>query len=103
MGSKGYLGAIAIAYILFWYLTQPDDASLVQNIKRLSFFVFAGQREQAIANQWGDIMRLVRNAPCFGRYSASDPTADRMLLYSHDQLVWGRCVVAGDCIPHVQC
>ena len=89
--SKGYLCGIACAYVLFWYITQEDPHARlnVAPNKLLSFVIFAGNKTQAIANQWADVVETIMEAPCFEPYR-TEPTTDTLRLYSHRQIADGR-------------
>ena len=69
-GSKGHIGAIASAYVLWHYIQKGDTQSYygVDRDKRLIGIVFAGKKDQAKANQWGDINNVVLGADCFSSY-----------------------------------
>lgn len=69
-GSKGHMGAIAAAYVLWHYIKKgdPQDFYGVDRDKRLTAVVFAGKKEQAKINQWADINNVILGAPCFQKY-----------------------------------
>lgn len=89
-GSKGLLGAIASAYVL-WRLLATGDPQANYGLpagKQLHVLVFAGKHDQAKANQFKDIVDCIENAPCFQSYLAGR-TADTLLLFSPAQVAAG--------------
>ena len=70
-GSKGYLGSLCGAYILWHYLTLPMSPQKFYgtNInQRLTAMVFATKKEQAKANQFRALYMVIKDAPCFSQY-----------------------------------
>lgn len=70
-GGKGHVGGIAGAYVLWHYMHRPGGPQAYYGIdrdKRLTALVFAGKKEQAIANQWRDLTNTVASGPCFAPY-----------------------------------
>lgn len=63
-GGKGYIGAICGAYILYHYIMLGDPQGYfgISRDKPLTAFVFAGKREQAKINQWGDLRDVLVSA-----------------------------------------
>jgi hypothetical protein len=86
-GSKGHLGAIVGAYVLWNYLclADPQDHYGVDRDKKLSCQVFAGKKEQARDNQWRDLVNVVRGAPCFQPFENKSLT-DYLSLYSRSDI-----------------
>lgn len=80
-GSKGHMGALAGAYILWHYIQRGDPQEFygVDRDKRLSAIVFAGKKEQAKANQWRDLYNVILGAPCFSPYIAR-PQAESLTI-----------------------
>lgn len=68
--SKGFIGAIAGAYVLYYFiqLGNPQEHYGLMSEKHLGMYVFAGKKEQAITNQWGDLNNLIQVAPVFQPY-----------------------------------
>ncbi len=66
-GSKGYLGAIAGAYVLAHFTAKSDPQGYygIDRDKRMAAFVFAGKREQAKLNQWLDLVNVVSGSEHF--------------------------------------
>lgn len=89
-GSKGHLGAIAAAYVL-WRLLATGNPQLHYGLplgKQLHVLVFAGKHDQAKVNQFKDIADTLDSAPCFEPYLARR-TADSVALFSPAQLAAG--------------
>jgi len=72
-GSKGYLTALAAAYVVWHYLAHgnPQGHYGLEQTKRLTGMVFAGEHSQASDNLFRDLSRLVSSAPCFEPYVAA--------------------------------
>lgn len=85
-GSKGHVGAIAGAYVLWHYICKGDPQGYygVDRDKRLTGIVFAGKKEQAKVNQWKDLTNIILGAPCFSRYIARSQTESLSLYSRHD-------------------
>jgi len=69
-GGKGHLGSLACARLVWELLALGDPHAyfgIPQN-KRIAIPVFAGNREQARFNLFGDIAGLLIDAPCFAPY-----------------------------------
>lgn len=73
--GKGYIGGICAAYVLWHYICSGDPQKVygIERTKRLATQVFAGKKEQATKNQWGDIANTIMGAPIF------DPFANKSL------------------------
>lgn len=70
-GGKGHIGALVGAYVLWNYMHRPGGPQEYYGIdrdKRLTAIVFAGKKEQAIANQWRDLTNTIASGPCFAPY-----------------------------------
>lgn len=83
-GSKGYTGAVAGSYVLWNYMHKPGGPQSYYGIdrdKRLTAIVFAGKKEQAIANQWRDLTNVIIGGPCFAPY-ISRPQAERLTVFA---------------------
>lgn len=89
-GSKGHLGALAAAYIL-WHLLATGDPQKHFGLpvgKQLQVLVFAGKHNQAKANQFADIANALERADCFAPYLARRG-ADTLSLFSPAQVAAG--------------
>lgn len=69
-GGKGYISALCYAYVLWSYMSKGDPQEYygIDPAKQLVCLVFAGKKEQAVKNLWGDLNGVIVNAPCFERY-----------------------------------
>jgi len=75
-GSKGYVGALAAAYIIWHYLAlaDPQEHYNIERTKQLTGMFFAGEHSQSAKNLFQDVARLIKSAPCFEPYVASAGT-----------------------------
>lgn len=66
-GSKGFLGAFCGAYVLAHFVMRGDVHKTygIDPGKRFAAFVYAAKKGQAIENQWGDLNRVITEAPFF--------------------------------------
>ena len=69
-GSKGFIGAFCAAYVLAHYLHRGDPHRHygIDPGKPFACFVYGAKKQQAIDNQWGDINRVITEAPYFQKY-----------------------------------
>ena len=69
-GGKGYIGALAGAYVLWNFLAYPNpqEQFAIDRDKRLSAIVFAGKLAQARDEQWKDLASVILGAPCFTKF-----------------------------------
>lgn len=84
--GKGYLGAIATAYVLWNYicLGNPHEEYGLDPSKRLACQVFAGKKAQARDNQWRDVANVLLNAPCFQEYISDSLSESITVLAPYD-------------------
>jgi len=82
-GSKGFLSALAMAYVLWNYLAKgnPQEYYGISQEKPLAVAVFAGKKEQAKENLWGDLYSVITTAPCFTPY-ISEAQAESLTVYA---------------------
>ena len=68
--GKGHVAALMFAYVIWNYLAKGDPQGHygVDRDKQLALFIFAGKKDQAKANLFGDVYNVVTGAPCFGKY-----------------------------------
>lgn len=68
--GKGHLSALAFAYVLWNYLGKGDPQGFygVDRDKKLACFIFAGKKDQAKANLFGDLYNVIAGGPCFSDY-----------------------------------
>lgn len=86
-GSKGFLGGMGGAYVLWNYhaLGDPQAYYGIPADKRMAIMVFAGKKEQAKALQWRDLVNIVTAAPCFAPYLPERPLSESLIVYApHD-------------------
>lgn len=78
--SKGYLGALAGAYVLYYYIlsSNPQRAYGIDRDKALACFVFAAKKEQAKANQWKDLVHVITGSNIFHDYNGLSLIPDGM-------------------------
>lgn len=84
--GKGYISALAMAYVLWRFLAKGDPQGYygIDRDKQLAAFVFAGKRDQAKANLWKDLVHVITGGPCFARY-ISKPMGESLSIYApHD-------------------
>lgn len=82
-GSKGYVCALAMAYIIWNYIAlgNPQEHYGIDRDKTLAAMIFAGKRDQAKENLFGDVFNVVTGAPCFTAY-ISEARAEMLSLYA---------------------
>lgn len=82
-GSKGYLSALCMAYVLWNYIAKgnPQEYYGIDSEKPLAIAVFAGKKEQAKENLWGDLYSVLTTAPCYTPY-ISEPQAESLTIYA---------------------
>ena len=82
-GAKNYLGALALAYVLWHYVVKGDPQQFywIDSGKRLSAQVFAGKLGQARAQQFRDAVAVLTGAPCYEPFIAR-AGADALTVYS---------------------
>jgi hypothetical protein len=82
-GSKGYLSALAMAYVLWCYLAKgnPQEYYGIDANKPLACAIFAGKKEQAKENLWGDLYSVITTAPCYTPY-VSEAQAESLTVYA---------------------
>ncbi len=88
-GSKGHLGGLCGAYVLWHYMHRPGGPQRYYGIdrdKRLTALVFAGKKEQATANQWRDLTNIIVGAPSFAPY-ISRAQAQSLTVYAPTDLL----------------
>lgn len=74
-GGKGFVGAIAGAYVVWHYICMkhPDSGEPghphakfgIDPDKQLGLIVFAGKKEQARSLQWKDLTDIIKGGKCF--------------------------------------
>jgi hypothetical protein len=66
-GSKNYLGALSLLYLVYGYVRMgnPQAELRLHPRKVLTGLIFAGQRRQALDNQFREVASIVQDAPIF--------------------------------------
>lgn len=87
-GGKGYLGALAGAYVLLHFLSPPDPQAewAIDRDKRLAAIVFAGKLSQARDEQWKDLSQVILGAPCFSEFISRAQTQRLTVFSQHDHI-----------------
>jgi hypothetical protein len=82
-GSKGYVCSLAMSYVLWSYLCRgnPQDYYGVDRDKQLAVMIFAGKKDQAKANLWGDLHNAIVGAPCYAPY-ISETGAEHLTVFA---------------------
>lgn len=81
--GKGYIAALCMAYVLWNYMSKgnPQEYYGIDANKPLACAVFAGKKEQAKENLWGDLYSVITTAPCFTEY-ISEALAESLTVYA---------------------
>lgn len=84
--GKGHLSALAFAYVLWNYLAKADPQEFygVDRDKQLALFIFAGKKDQAKANLFGDVYNVVTGGPCFSKYISRAQTDSISIFAPND-------------------
>lgn len=87
-GGKGYVSALCYAYILWNFMAKGDPQSFygIAEGKQLVCLIFAGKKEQATKNLWGDLNNIITSAPCFAKY-ISRAQAESVTIYAPHDLI----------------
>jgi hypothetical protein len=82
-GGKGYISALAMAYVLWNYMAKgnPQEYYGISQEKAMSCMIFAGKKEAAKMNLWGDLYAVLTTAPCFTPY-ISAALAESLTIYA---------------------
>jgi hypothetical protein len=86
--GKGYVSALAMAYVLWGFLARGDPQGHygVDRDKQLACFIYAGKKEQARENLWKDLVNVILGAPCFAPY-VSRPMGETLTVYAPNDFV----------------
>lgn len=86
--GKGHISAMAFAYVLWNYLAKGDPQGYygVDRDKQLACFIFAGKKDQAKQNLFGDLYNVVTGAPCFAKYISRAQTDSLTIFAPNDFL-----------------
>jgi hypothetical protein len=87
-GSKGYLSALAMSYVLWNYLAlgNPQEHYGIVQSKQMEVMIFAGKRDQAKVHLWRDLHDVITESECFtssfGRNYVSQDAALLLSVYA---------------------
>lgn len=84
--GKGYVSALAMAYVLWRFMAKGDPQAYygIDRDKQLAAFIYAGKKQQARENLWKDLANVIQSAPCFAKY-ISRPLGENLTVYApHD-------------------
>jgi hypothetical protein len=83
-GGKGYIGALAMAYVLWNYMAKgdPQEHYGIDRSKKLVGLIFAGKLSQAKEQLWADFRNVVIEAPCFMPYVQQPVLAEKFSIYA---------------------
>lgn len=81
--GKGYVSALAMAYVLWRYMAKGDPQEYygIARDKKMACFIFASKKEHAVKNLWGDLAGIIKSGPCFSRY-ISRPLAESLSVFA---------------------
>lgn len=87
--GKGYVSALAMAYVLWNYMAKGDPQGHygVDRDKQLSCMIYAGKKEQAKANLWQDLANVVTGGPCFQDYLPQRPLKETLEVFAPNDFV----------------
>jgi hypothetical protein len=87
-GSKGFLGGIAGAYVLWHYLAKGDPQGHygIDRDKRIAAVVFSTKFAKARDEQWQDLVNVILGAPTFSDF-LSNPQKEKLTIYAPHDLV----------------
>jgi hypothetical protein len=84
--GKGYVSAIAMAYVMWRYMSKGDPQKHygIDRDKQMACFIYAGKKEQARENLWKDLVNVIQGSTCFAPYM-SKPLGESLSVYApHD-------------------
>lgn len=86
--GKGYVSALAMAYVLWHFLSlgDPQEHYGVDRDKQLACFIYAGKKEQARENLWKDLVNVIQGSNCFTKY-ISRSLGETLTVYAPHDLV----------------
>jgi hypothetical protein len=87
-GGKGHVAALALSIVLWHYMAKNDPQAFygVDRDKQLICSIYAGKKEQAKANLWQDLVKIVQGSPCFAPY-ISKPLGESLSVYAPADVV----------------
>jgi hypothetical protein len=86
--GKGYVSALAMAYVMWRYMAKGDPQGFygVDRDKQLACFIYAGKKEQARENLWKDLVNVIMGGPCFAPY-VSRPLGESLSVYAPNDFI----------------
>lgn len=86
--GKGYIGALAMAYVLWNYLAKGDPQEYygIDKSKKIAILIFAGKRQQAKEQLWRDLVNVILEGPCYAKY-VSNPQAERLSVFAPSDFI----------------
>lgn len=87
-GGKGYVCALAMAYVLWHYMAKSDPQAHygIDRDKQITVMVFAGKKEQAVKNLWGDLYHVITGSSCYSPY-ISKAQNENLTIYAPNDFV----------------
>lgn len=86
--GKGHIAALCLAYVLWCYMAKGDPQQWygVDRDKQMVCLIFAGKRDQAKANVFGDVVNVVTGSNCFTQYISEDHAEKLSIKAPHDKI-----------------
>jgi hypothetical protein len=87
-GGKGHIAAACMTYVLWCYMAKGDPQAYygIDRDKQLVALMFAGKRDQAKANLYGDLVNVISGSECFLPYINQDHT-EKLTIYAPNDFV----------------
>jgi hypothetical protein len=87
-GGKGYICALAMAYVLWHYMAKGDPQTYygIDRDKQITAMIFAGKKEQATKNLWGDLFNVITGSTCYSPY-ISKAQNENLTIYAPNDFV----------------
>jgi hypothetical protein len=81
--GKGYVSALAMAYVLWCYMAKGDPQQYygIDRSKKLTCTIYAGKKDQARDNLWRDLVNVIIGAPCYTPY-VNRPMGESLSVYA---------------------
>lgn len=81
--GKGHVSALAMAYVLWNYMAKGDPQEFygISPSKKMECLIYAGKKEQARKNLWGDLINAIIDGPCFAPYT-SRPLGESLSVFA---------------------
>lgn len=84
--GKGHISGISMSYVLWNYMSKVDPQRYygVDRDKRLTALIFAGKKEQAIANVYADVTKCILGSNCFTKYIVEPQKSTMKIMAPND-------------------